>query len=61
MSVPEILADFPSLTRAKIESAEAHARAVPFFGKPYPTRTFKHFLRKGTFRRLKKELEKIQT
>jgi uncharacterized protein (DUF433 family) len=59
MSIPEILTDFPGLTRQQVKGAEKQAQAVPYFGKPYPRRTLKHFLRKGAFRRLKQELAEI--
>lgn len=58
-SVSEIMEDFPSLTRAQIEYAEQIAQAFPLMLNAYPKRTLKHFLRKGTFRRLKKELAEI--
>ncbi len=59
MSVSAVLKDFPSLTRSQVEDAKKYARANPHLGKPYPKKTLKHFLRKGTFRRLQRELTEI--
>ncbi len=43
-SVNEIIADYPSLSRAQVESAIEYSRAYPKKGRPYPGTTFKKAL-----------------
>ena len=43
-TVEEILEDYPSLTRAQIESAIEYAKAYPKKGRPYPARSFKRMV-----------------
>jgi uncharacterized protein (DUF433 family) len=40
-TVKEILEDYPSLTRAQVETAIEYAKAYPKKGCPYPARSFK--------------------
>lgn len=40
-TVEEILEDYPSLTRAQVETAIEYAQAYPKKGRPYPARSFK--------------------
>ncbi len=60
MSVAEIMIDFPGLSERQIEAAVLRARSEPYYGKRYPRKTLKHFLRKGSFGRLKRELAEIE-
>jgi hypothetical protein len=60
MNIADILSDFPGLTERQVNDAEQYAKDIPYYGKPYPKRTLKHFLRKGSFRRLKQELATIE-
>jgi uncharacterized protein (DUF433 family) len=39
-TVREILEDYPSLTRAQVETAIEYAKAYPKKGRPYPARSF---------------------
>ena len=39
-SIDEIMQDYPSLTRAQVETAIEYARAYPKKGRPYPARSF---------------------
>lgn len=59
MSVAEIMSDFPGLTRRQIEAAVRQSRETPYHGTPYPRKTVKHFLRRGSFGRLKRELAEV--
>jgi uncharacterized protein (DUF433 family) len=43
-TVEEILEDYPSLTRAHVESAIEYAKAYPKKGRPYPVRSFKRMV-----------------
>jgi uncharacterized protein (DUF433 family) len=43
-TVDEIMQDYPSLTRAQIETAIEYARAYPKKGRPYPARSFKRMV-----------------
>jgi uncharacterized protein (DUF433 family) len=43
-TVDEILEDYPSLTRAQVETAIEYARAYPKKGRPYPARSFKRMV-----------------
>lgn len=48
MQRDEVLRDYPNLTGAQIDAAVAYARANPKQGRPYPGRTSKSALRRGT-------------
>ena len=52
MSIDEILADYPSLTRGAIDSAIAYASAHPKPGRPFPRLTAKRALRAAGFEAL---------
>jgi len=43
-TVDEIMEDYPSLTRAQVETAIEYARAYPKKGRPYPARSFKRMV-----------------
>ena len=43
-SIDEIMQDYPSLTRAQVETAIEYARAYPKKGRPYPARSFKRMV-----------------
>jgi uncharacterized protein (DUF433 family) len=43
-TVDEILEDYPSLTRAQVETAIEYATACPKKGRPYPARSFKRMV-----------------
>lgn len=45
LSVDEVLADYPSLSRDAVETARAYAQAYPKTGRPYPRTTAKRALR----------------
>jgi uncharacterized protein (DUF433 family) len=43
-TIAEIVEDYPSLTRAKVENAIEYAKAYPKRGRPYPARSFKRMV-----------------
>jgi hypothetical protein len=45
MTVDEVLADYPSLTRSAIDTAKVYADTYPKAGRPYPRTTAKRALR----------------
>jgi uncharacterized protein (DUF433 family) len=45
MTVDDVLADYPSLTRDAVEAAKAYADTYPKTGRPYPRTTAKRALR----------------
>jgi uncharacterized protein (DUF433 family) len=56
MSVDEVLADYPSLTRAAVETARAYAKAHPKPGRPYPSTSAKRALKGAGLEALDEEL-----
>jgi uncharacterized protein (DUF433 family) len=47
MPIDEILFDYPGLTDAQVRAAVAYAKAHPWRGAPFPSRTLKSSLRQG--------------
>lgn len=47
MSIDDVRADYPGLSVAGVEAAQAYARIHPKQGRPYPTRTAKSVLKAG--------------
>jgi len=43
-AVPEILADYPTLSRTQVEAAIEYAKVCPRKGRPYTARSFKRMV-----------------
>ena len=57
MSVDEVLADYPSLTRDAVVAARAYAAVYPKAGRPYPRTTAKRALQGAGLEALDEVLE----